>query len=281
MGAVMPREEAAMRHRRSGRVRGPLSRFAAGFRAELESRGYTPVSAEHRLSQFRQISRWLDAERLTPAEFTGEQAERFLAARRSAGLVTWVSPTCLAVPLGDLLDAGVTPAGPAVPASEPVGELLDAYREYLAGERGLVATTVARYARIARSFCRAVPPRPGGLGDLRAADVTAFLVAMSGQASPPSLSMTVTALASLLRYLHVTGVTAAPLARGLPAVARRRAAPPTAWRSGSSSRPPLARCLRRRAVRRPGYTIGPLLSRRPPRGRGGPSLRLLGCYVHY
>ena len=54
-----------MRRRRHGRVRGPLSPFAAGFRAELESRGYTPVSAEHRLGQFRQISRWLDAERLT------------------------------------------------------------------------------------------------------------------------------------------------------------------------------------------------------------------------
>src|SRR5258708_7960913 len=150
MGSLIPREEAAMRHRRSGRVRGPLSPFAAGFRAELESRGYTPVSAAHRLGQFRQISRWLDAERLTPAEFTGEQAERFLAARRGAGLVTWVSPTCLAVPLGYLRDAGVTQADTAVPASEPVEELLDAYREYLAGERGLVATTVARYARALR-----------------------------------------------------------------------------------------------------------------------------------
>ncbi|HEX9518198.1 MAG TPA: tyrosine-type recombinase/integrase [Streptosporangiaceae bacterium] len=263
-----------MRHRRSGRVRGPLSPFAAGFRAELESRGYTPVSAEHRLSQFRQISRWLDAERLTPAEFTGEQAERFLAARRSAGLVTWVSPTCLAVPLGYLRDAGVTPAGPAVPASEPVGELLDAYREYLAGERGLVATTVARYARIARSFCRAVPPRPGGLGDLRAADVTAFLVAMSGQASPPSLSMTVTALASLLRYLHVTGVTAAPLARCLPAVARRRAGLPAAGLEASAVTRLLASCDRRRADGRRDYAIVLLLARLGLRAGEVAALRL-------
>jgi hypothetical protein len=40
----------------------------------------------------------------------------------------------------------------------------------------------------------------------------------------PSLSMTVTALASLLRYPHVAGVTAAPLASGLPAVPGRAAA---------------------------------------------------------
>jgi len=46
------------------------------LRAELESRGYTPVSAGHRLGQFRQISRWLDAERLEPAEFTGGWATK-------------------------------------------------------------------------------------------------------------------------------------------------------------------------------------------------------------
>jgi hypothetical protein len=49
----------------SGRVRGlRQSPYAAGFRAELESRGYAPVPGQHRLSQFGQISRWLDAERL-------------------------------------------------------------------------------------------------------------------------------------------------------------------------------------------------------------------------
>ena len=57
-----------MRHRRSGRMRGPLAPYAAGFRAELASRGYAPVSVEHRAAQFSQISRWLDAERLEPID---------------------------------------------------------------------------------------------------------------------------------------------------------------------------------------------------------------------
>ena len=117
-----------MRDHRYVRVRGPLAPYAAGFRVVLESRGYTPLSAGHRLGQFRQISRWLEGERLEPAEFTGEQAERFLAARRGAGLVTWVSPGSMAVPLGYLRDAGAVPPKAIVPAGDRVEELLEAYR---------------------------------------------------------------------------------------------------------------------------------------------------------
>jgi hypothetical protein len=53
VGSLIPKEkEAAMRHRRSGRMRGPLAPYAAGFRAELASRGYAAVSVEHRAAQF-------------------------------------------------------------------------------------------------------------------------------------------------------------------------------------------------------------------------------------
>ncbi len=263
-----------MRHRRPGRVGGPLAPYAAGFRAELESRGYAPVSVKHRLSQFGQLSRWLDDERLAPEELTGEQAQRFLAARRGAGRVTWVSPTSLAVPLGYLRDAGVTPAGTAVPGGDLVEDLLTSFRGYLEGERGLVATTVATYVRIARSFCRAMPARPGGLASIGAADVTAFLVAVSGQASPPSLSMTVTALASLLRYLHVTGVTTAPLARALPAVAGRRAFPPPPGLEPATVTRLLASCDRRRAEGRRDYAILLLLARLGLRAGEVAALRL-------
>jgi hypothetical protein len=177
VGSLIPWEEAAMRDRRYVRVRGPLAPYAAGFRAELESRGYTPVSAGHRMGQFRQISRWLESERLEPAGFTAGQAERFLASRRGAGLVTWVSPGSMAVPLGYLRDAGAVPPEAVVPAGDRVEELLEAYRVYLVAERGLVATTVAAYVRIARLFCRAVPARPGGPGGIRADLPRAFRTA--------------------------------------------------------------------------------------------------------
>lgn len=194
-----------MRDRRFARVPGPLAPYAAGFREELERLGYTTTSAGHRMSQFRQLSRWLEVQGLSPSGLDDEQAGRFLDARRGAGRVTWVSAGSLAVPLAYLRAAGVT-----APQAEPRGgdlveELLAGYRGYLRAERGLVPTTVATYVRIARSFLAALSPRPSGLGGIGAADVTGFLVATSGEASAQALSMAVTAMASLLRYLHVTG----------------------------------------------------------------------------
>jgi integrase/recombinase XerD len=270
-----------MRDRRFARVRGPLAPYAAGFREELGRLGYTPVSAGHRLSQFRQISRWLETEQLSPAEFGDEQARLFVAARRRAGLVTWVSPGSLAVPLGYLRAAGVIPPRAAPSTGDLVEDLLAAYRQYLGAERGLVPSTVARYVRTARSFFAALPPRAGGPASMGAADVTGFLVAMSGRASSPALSMTVTALASLLRYLHVAGVTAVPLARTLPGVARRRAFPPAAVPGAPEVSSLLASCDRRRPAGRRDYAILLLLARLGLRAGEVAALRLDDADWHH
>jgi integrase/recombinase XerD len=185
-----------------------------------------------------------------------------------------VSPGSLAVPLGYLRGAGAVPPEAIVAAGDGAEELLEAYRVYLVAERGLVATTVAAYVRIARLFCRAVPARPGGLGGIRAADVTAFLVVMSGRASFPAMSMTVTALASLLRYLHVAGVIAAPLAGALPAVAGWRAGPPQRGLEAAEVARLLSGCDRRRAAGRRDYAILLLLARLGLRAGEVAALRL-------
>jgi len=62
------------------------------------------------------------------------------------------------------------------------------------------------------------------LSEVTAADVTAFVVAECAPARP-SAKKTVTALGSLLRYLHLAGLTAVPLAAAVPRVARRGPGP--------------------------------------------------------
>lgn len=270
-----------MSDRRFAPVRGPLAPYAAGFREELERLGYTATSAGHRMSQFRQVSRWLEEQRLSPSEFDDEQAGRFLTARRSAGRVTWVSPGSLAVPLVYLRAAGVIPPQLEPRAGDPVEDVLAGYRGYLEAERGLVATTVATYVRIARSFLAALSPRPAGLAGIVAADVTGFLVAMSGEASAQALNMAVTAMASLLRYLHVAGVTAAPLARTLPGVARRRAFPPAPVPGAPEVAGLLASCDRRHPAGRRDYAILLLLSRLGLRAGEVAALRLEDADWHH
>ncbi len=66
-------------------VSGPLAPYAAGFASWLVSRSYSPSATADRLCQFDQLSRWLEREGLAIGELTAEQAQRFVAERRTAG----------------------------------------------------------------------------------------------------------------------------------------------------------------------------------------------------
>ena len=96
-------------------VSGSLAPYAAGFASWLASQSYSPSAAAARLCQFDQLSRWLEREGLGVWELTEKQAERFVAARRAAGRVTWVAPQSVTLPLGYLRELGVVPMpAPAV-----------------------------------------------------------------------------------------------------------------------------------------------------------------------
>ena len=74
------------------RVTGPLEPYVSGFVAELVERGYTPVSAAHQLRLMAHVSRWLASEGLGPDDLSPARVEEFVAARRAAGYVNYVTP---------------------------------------------------------------------------------------------------------------------------------------------------------------------------------------------
>ena len=80
-----------------------------GFAAELARLGYKPNAAADQLRLMAHLSRWMDAEQYDVAELTPLVAEAFLAARRAAGYVMWLSPRALAPLLGYLRRLGVVP----------------------------------------------------------------------------------------------------------------------------------------------------------------------------
>ena len=88
-------------------------------------------------------------------------------------------------------------------------ELLDRYRAYLLGERGLTAGTARGYVDCVRPF---VASRVRGeeldLAGMTAADVTGFVLAACPGRAVGSAKLIVCALRSLLRWLHLTGVVA-------------------------------------------------------------------------
>ena len=106
-----------------------------------------------------------------------------------------------------------------------VEELLEQFRGYLALERGLVEGVVAGYAYVVRPFVESVVG-PGGVGVERLDGPirVAFVAEHVPQLSPKVGSLTVTALRSLLRYLHLEGRIEQPLADVVPSVASPRLA---------------------------------------------------------
>lgn len=244
-------------------VSGPLAPYAAGFESWLRSRSYSSSAAADRLYQLDHLSRWLGREGLGVGELTGDQAERFAAARRAAGLVCWTSAQSVTLPLGYLRTLGVAPVPAPVVAQGPLEELLEDYRRYLSVERGLCAHTVVdAYGPAARLFL-AGRDGPDGLGleRLCAADVSLFLARECSVRSVPGARDLVCALRSLLRYLHLAGLIETPLAWAVPSVADLRDRTLPRGLEPGAVKKLLATCDRRRLVGRRDFAILLLLSR--------------------
>jgi site-specific recombinase XerD len=201
------------------RVDGALAQYAEGFVAELRWLGYTPVSSSHQLRLTAHLSRWLSGEGLDESALTPERMTEFLVSRRAAGYTNYLSVKAL-VPLIDYLRRlGVAPPTPVLVLT-PTDVLLGRFRAYLVGERGLVVTTGRDYVDMVRPFVTS-RVRPDGELDLSltAGDVTRFVLAQAPRRGRGSAKLMVTALRSLLGFLHIDGVLAASLVGAVPSVA--------------------------------------------------------------
>jgi integrase/recombinase XerD len=207
------------------RVTGPLEPYVPGFVAELVERGYTPVSAAHQLRLMAHVSRWLACEGLGPDDLSRARVAEFVAVRRAAGYVDYLTPRALAALLEHLRGLGVVPPAGELARSD-VEELLGRYGSWLCSERGLAAVTARNYADMVRLFLSSRLDAAGELDlrELTSGDVLAFVLAECPHRRPGSAKLSVTALRSLLGYLHVEGVIGRPLAPVVPSVAGWRLA---------------------------------------------------------
>jgi len=205
-------------------VTGPLAAHAGGFCAELGRRGYARASAAELMQLMAHLSRWLGSEHLEPAGLTAEVAGRFLADRRER-YRRRLTENAVRPLLGYLRHVGVAP-GPARQDNDSwVARLLEEYRQYLVGERGLAAGSVRRYMPAAGLFVSAVlfpAPVAMRLERLAARQVTEFVLGEASRRSTPDAKSLVTALRSLLRFLFVTGKIPQELASAVPTVANRK-----------------------------------------------------------
>ena len=262
-------------------VRGPLAQHAGGFRAELARLGYTPLTAAGQLRLVAHLSRWLAAEGLEASALTAPVVERYFAGRRSAGYANERTVAAAGPLLGYLRGLGAAPVAVATSPATATGQLLARYASYLATERGLAQTTVALNVHLVRPFLLQRAQQRDGrldLDQLTAAEVRAFVVAQSRQ-RPRSVKRIVSALRSLLGFLHVDGIIGGPLAGAVPSPAGwTLTGLPKALEAGQVAAM-LASCDLGSATGRRDRAILLLLARMGL--RAGEAARLLGQFISY
>jgi len=242
-------------------VCGPLAPYVDGLRAELVALGYGSSTVGAHLALWVQLSRWLqdqglDASRLTPARI-----EEFVAVRRQTHRYLY-TVNALTPGLGFLRRAGVIPGIQARVADTAVEVIECQFRTYLLVVRGLAEVSADTYVSRARPFLAERARRgPLDLESLTAADVSSFVALwLPGLSKGPARS-TVTALRSLLSFLHATGVVAKPLAPLVPAVASWRLAGLPVGLTRVQVGALLDACDRSTAVGRRDFAIVTLLAR--------------------
>jgi len=256
------------------RVPGPLEPYSRGFRIELFRQGYTANAAQLQLSLMVHVSRWLATGGLSVAELAPAAVEKFLAARRAAGYTQYLSAKALDPLLAYLRALGVLPES-VPPRPTPVESLLERYRAFLTGERGLAGRTARDYAQMVRPFLdgRATPAGMD-LARLTPGEVARFVVEQCRHRNRGSAKLMVTALRSLLGFLHLNGVAPGALASAVPSVAGWRLAGLPRALELTQVRQLLAGCDRRTAAGRRDFAILTLLVRLGLRAGEVAALRL-------
>jgi integrase/recombinase XerD len=197
-------------------VPGPLGPYAAGFRRELDRLNYSRWTAYALLLLMADVSRWMAAQTVQPADLEGAGADGYLAYRRDSGQVRRRTRRGLRPLLGYLRSVGVFD-DPMVPVSkDPLDRLLGEFTVYLRTERGLAAGTIWGYRHIASLFCATLPTSlwtdGGRLSGLTAASVNGFVLAETGRRTAGTAGNVVTSLRAFLRFLYLQGSTPVSLA---------------------------------------------------------------------
>jgi site-specific recombinase XerD len=203
------------------RVTGPLAPLAEGFRQELRDQGYSVYPALRHMQLMNHLSRWLAGKRRNLLPLRTSSVEGYLRARRDAGYRSFLTVRSVRPLLEYLRRAGQFQEADHEGdiESDPVEGLLNQFGGYLRTDRGLAEITIERRVYLARRIVSGWHQR--GRADLReltAGDVTAFVLD-SCRTADGSVSGMVTALRSLLRFLHGAGVIDRPLAEAVPRLA--------------------------------------------------------------
>ena len=192
---------------------------ADAFAVHLGALGYAPLTIKGKLCFVRQLTRWMEAERLPAEDLVETLIDQSLGLRRCTG----DRRRTLLQFLDHLREEGVAPPREVPVDGSPVVKLEQRYARYLREERGLVDVTVVNYGGFVRRFLveqfRQGPVELAGLTSRHVAD---FLLRHVRTMSPKRAQLMGCALRSFLRFLFLEAETTADLSLAVPTVRQFR-----------------------------------------------------------
>jgi len=195
---------------------GPLAPYVDAFAKRLRGLGYTASTWRAKLCVVADFSRWLQRRGLLAADVDEQTIVKYLGRCGRRGH----SGT-----LGDLLEAlraaAIVPRPTLPEGDETQPERLEReFGQYLAVERGLSQATLKNSLPFVRSFlAHRFGANPIVMDDVRAPDVTRFLLRKLHTVGPGRAKLMVGALRSFFRFLRWRGDIAIDLASSVPKVA--------------------------------------------------------------
>jgi len=204
---------------------GPLAAFSEGYANDLVRQGYAPASVHLQLKLLADLSSWLLDRGIVAGDLRSGDLDRFLHDRRAAGHTRYTSFRAVHPILDYLQRLELLPPRFEEEGLGALDAMLDRFCRHLTVERALAAATARVYLDMVRPFLQGRLSTDGLALDvehLTAADVLSFAVARCPRQSRGAAKLTVTALRSLLSFLHLDGIIARSLVSAVPSAAGRR-----------------------------------------------------------
>lgn len=237
----------------------PLESHLRTFATSLLESGYRNKTIQEKLHLLADLGRWFARSGCTVSQIDECLVEAFVRHRQR---VRHGELKTLQQILDHLRTRGLVPDRKLVPDRSPWAAILGQYEKYLRSERGLVTSTILDRQVYARRFLGERFPQGRFLPtEIKASDVSAFVMRHSHSVSIGRAHSMTTALRSFLRFLFQKGELGTDLAASVPRVADWRRSTLPKYLTRAEVERVLATCNRHTAIGRRDYAILLLLAR--------------------
>jgi site-specific recombinase XerD len=201
----------------------PLGAHIDAFAQVLSTRGYAVWTARYAMRLLAALGTWLEQEGLTVCDLEEAATGAFLQSRYREFRQHRDDRAVLALLLAYLRETNAIAPGVEKQDSGEESRIREAFRQHLASQRGLAATTVRAYLDTAGRFLDwRFGAQPIELGGICAQDATGFMLEQARRYSAAHTQLIASGLRGFLRFLLQTGAVAMDLAQYVPAPPRRQ-----------------------------------------------------------